>query len=175
MYLEKSCIGHVFKGLLLPFEFIVIEYFFVVLCFSFSLLVFVVGCFSNMDSKKCKPSKGVASSMNVVPLSVPKQEDEMARSLKDMVAVKSNVDIDLREVYFLILHFLSAGPCQRSFVQLRNELLEHRLLPRRYHAWFSRSGEPGEDDADDDDGISLPLDYNNLMDRYFLLSFYCCK
>ncbi|CAK8572720.1 unnamed protein product [Lathyrus sativus] len=119
-----------------------------------------------MDSKKCKPSKGVASLMNVVPLSVPKQEDEMARSLKDNIAVKSNVDIDLREVYFLILNFLSAGPCQRSFVQLRNELLEHRLLPRRYHAWFSRSGEPGEDDADDDDGISLPLDYNSLMDRY---------
>ncbi|XP_058770312.1 uncharacterized protein LOC131643955 isoform X2 [Vicia villosa] len=121
-----------------------------------------------MDSKKCRPSKVVASSKNVVPLSVPNQEDEMARSIKDMVAVKSDVDIDLREVYFLILHFLSAGPCQRSFVQLRNELLEHRLLPRRYHARFSRSGEPGEDDAadDDHDGISLPLDYNNLMDRY---------
>lgn len=130
-----------------------------------------------MDSKKCRPSKVVASSKNVVPLSVPNQEDEMARSIKDMVAVKSDMDIDLREVYFLILHFLSAGPCQRSFVQLRNELLEHRLLPRRYHARFSRSGEPGEHDAadHDDDGISLPLDYNNLMDRYFSLPFYCCK
>ncbi|CAJ2629040.1 unnamed protein product [Trifolium pratense] len=119
-----------------------------------------------MDSKKCKPSAGIASSMNVAPLSVPNQEDEMVRSLKDMVAVGSDVDIDLREVYFLIMHFLSAGPCQRSFVQLRNELLEHRLLPRRYHAWFSRSGDPGEDDTGDDDGISLPLHYNNLVDRY---------
>jgi len=122
-----------------------------------------------MDSKKCKPCTGVASSMNGVPLSVPNQEDEMARSLKDMVAVKTDVDIDLKEVYFLIMHFLSTGPCQRSFVQLRSELLEHRLLPRRYHAWFSRSGEPSEDDAGGDDGISLPLHYNNLMDRYF-----CC-
>jgi PH-interacting protein len=123
-----------------------------------------------MDSKKCKPSTGIASSMNVAPLSVPNQEDEMVRSLKDMVAVGgTDVDIDLREVYFLIMHFLSVGPCQRSFVQLKNELLEHRLLPRRYHAWFSRSGDPGEDETGDDDGISLPLHYNNLVDRYF-----CC-
>lgn len=119
-----------------------------------------------MDLKKCKPCTGVASSMNGVPLSVPNQEDEMARSLKDMVPVKTDVDIDLKEVYFLIMHFLSTGPCKRSFDQLRSELLEHRLLPRRYHAWFSRSGEPSEDDAGDDDGISLPLHYNNLMDRY---------
>lgn len=123
-----------------------------------------------MDSKKCKPSTGGASSTSVVPLSVQNQEDVMVRSLMDMEAVKTDVDIDLREVYFLIMHFLSAGPCQRSFAQLRNELLEHRLLPRRYHAWFSRSGEPGEDDAGDDDGISLPLHYGNLADRYF-----CCQ
>lgn len=121
-----------------------------------------------MDSRKCKPSSGHASSMSVVapPLSVSKV-DEMALALKDKEAVETDVDIDLREVYFLIMHFLSAGPCQRSFAQLRSELLEHRLLPRRYHAWFSRSGEPSGDDGDEDDGISLPLNYNNLADRYF--------
>ena len=122
----------------------------------------------NMDSQKCKPPGG-ASSQSVTPLSVSNQINEMARSLKDVVgvgrAVQSDVDIDLREVYFLIMHFLSAGPCQKTFLQFRNELLEHQLLPRRYHAWFSRSGVPSEDDAEDDDGISLPLNYNKLVDR----------
>ncbi|GAV83610.1 WD40 domain-containing protein/Bromodomain domain-containing protein [Cephalotus follicularis] len=78
--------------------------------------------------------------------------------------VETDLDIDLREVYFLILHFLSAGPCQRTFEQFKNELLEHRLLPRRYHAWSSRSGLHSEND--DDDGISFPLSYNKLVERY---------
>ncbi|KAK7269614.1 hypothetical protein RIF29_22347 [Crotalaria pallida] len=94
----------------------------------------------------------------------------MAQSLKDVGsvghAVQTDVDLDIREIYFLIMHFLSAGPCQKTFVQFRNELLEHQLLPRRYHAWFSRSGVPSEEDVDDSDGISLPLDYNKLTDRY---------
>lgn len=75
-----------------------------------------------------------------------------------------NVDIDMREVYFLIMHFLSSGPCRQSFMQLSNELREHQLLPRRYHAWFSRNGEPSG--VEDDDGISLPLCYTNLTERY---------
>ncbi|KAK7269253.1 hypothetical protein RIF29_21973 [Crotalaria pallida] len=94
----------------------------------------------------------------------------MARSLKDVGsvghAVQTDVDLDIREIYLLIMHFLSAGPCQKTFVQFRNELSEHQLLPRRYHAWFSRSGVPSEEDVDDSDGISLPLDYNKLTDRY---------
>ncbi|KAI4334951.1 hypothetical protein L6164_013646 [Bauhinia variegata] len=75
-----------------------------------------------------------------------------------------DVDIDLREVYFLIMHFLSAGPCRRTCVQFWNELLEHQLLPRRYHAWYSRSGAPSGDE--NDDGLSFPLSYNNLVERY---------
>lgn len=75
-----------------------------------------------------------------------------------------NVDIDMREVYFMIMHLLSSGPCKQSFTQLSNELREHQLLPRRYHAWFSRNGEPSG--IEDDDGISLPLCYTNLTDRY---------
>ena len=84
-------------------------------------------------------------------------------------AVETDVDIDLREIYFLIMHFLSVGPCRRTFLNFKEELLEHQLLPRRYHAWFSRSGEPRVDDADEDDGISLPLDYSNLVGRYFCI------
>ncbi|KAI4349735.1 hypothetical protein L6164_010295 [Bauhinia variegata] len=120
-----------------------------------------------MDMRKCIPSGG-ASSLNVAPLSFSNQVDEMAQSSKDKGvnghAVETDVDIDLREIYFLIMHFLSAGPCQRTFRQFWNELLEHQLLPRRYHAWFSRSGVSSGDD--NDDGISCPLNYQNLVDRY---------
>lgn len=80
--------------------------------------------------------------------------------------MEPDVDIDLREVYFLIMHFLSAGPCQRTFAQFRNELLEHKLLPRRYHAWYSRSGVHSGDENDDD--MSFPLSYNMLVQRYVL-------
>ncbi|KAL9407657.1 hypothetical protein AB3S75_046236 [Citrus x aurantiifolia] len=75
-----------------------------------------------------------------------------------------DVDVDLREVYFLIMHFLSTGPCHRTYGQFWNELLEHQLLPRRYHAWYSRSGLPSGDE--NDDGMSFPLSYNKLVERY---------
>lgn len=75
-----------------------------------------------------------------------------------------DVDVDLREIYFLIIHFLSAGPCQKTFGKLWDELLEHNLLPRRYHAWFSRSGAVIGDESDD--GNSVPLNYDNLVGRY---------
>lgn len=124
-----------------------------------------------MDSQKGKAS-GRSSSLSVVPLSVSNKVDEMVPPLEDMGAVDTDVDIDLRELYFLIMHFLSAGPFRRTFLHFKEELLEHQLLPRRYHAWFSRSGDPSGDDADeDDDGISLPLDYSNLVDRYFCFKY----
>ncbi|KAG9156946.1 hypothetical protein Leryth_009002 [Lithospermum erythrorhizon] len=75
-----------------------------------------------------------------------------------------DADINLREVYFLMMHFLSAGPCQRTFRQLCDELVEHDLLPRRYHAWFSRNGVCSGEETDD--GISFPLHYGSLIDRY---------
>ncbi|CAH2044625.1 unnamed protein product [Thlaspi arvense] len=78
--------------------------------------------------------------------------------------VVPNVDLDLREVYFLMLHLLSSGPCQRTFALLRHELLEHELLPRRYHAWYSRSGLPSGDE--NDDGNSFPSNYTELAKRY---------
>ncbi|PIM98286.1 hypothetical protein CDL12_29234 [Handroanthus impetiginosus] len=79
-------------------------------------------------------------------------------------AASVDVDVDLREIYFLIMHFLSAGPLQKTFQQLWAELLEHEFLPRRYHAWYSRSGAVSE--AENDDGNSFPLDYDNLVRRY---------
>ncbi|KAH1259844.1 Bromodomain and WD repeat-containing protein 1 [Glycine max] len=124
------------------------------------------GCFQNMDSRKGKASVS-ASSLSAAPLSVSNKVDQMVSPPRDVRAVETDVDIDLREIYFLIMHFLSVGPCHRTFLNFKEELLEHQLLPRRYHAWFSRSGEPSGDDADeDDDGISLPLDYSNLVGRY---------
>ncbi|MCO5594412.1 hypothetical protein L7F22_048442 [Adiantum nelumboides] len=77
---------------------------------------------------------------------------------------KAQADVDIREVYFLIMHFLSEGPCHRASVQLTEELEEFGLLPRRYHAWYSRGGtRSGELD---DDGISVPLSYSQLLERF---------
>lgn len=77
---------------------------------------------------------------------------------------KTQADVDVREVYFLIMHFLSDGPCRKTCAQLKNELAEYKLLPRRYHAWYSRSGACSGDDKDD--GISLPLSYSQLLERF---------
>ncbi|MED6171066.1 hypothetical protein PIB30_037182 [Stylosanthes scabra] len=52
---------------------------------------------------------------------------------------------------------------EKTLLQFWNELQEHQLLLRRYHAWYSRNGLPREDAAEDDDGISFS--YNNLLDR----------
>lgn len=80
------------------------------------------------------------------------------------VVADVDIDIDIREVYFLIMHFLSAGPCQKTFVQFSDELMEHCLLPRRYHVWYSRTGVHSGDQ--NDDGVSFPLTYENLLHRY---------
>lgn len=103
-----------------------------------------------------------APSVNMKPLSFSKKENEKARLTSP--DTETDVDIDLREVYFLIMHFLSAGPCHRTYGQFWNELLEHQLLPRRYHAWYSRSGVHSGDE--NDDGLSFPLSYNKLVERY---------
>ncbi|KAF3456326.1 hypothetical protein FNV43_RR00976 [Rhamnella rubrinervis] len=58
----------------------------------------------------------------------------------------------------------STGPCHKTFGQLWNELLEHQLLPRRYHAWYSRNGVHSGDE--NDDGMSFPLSYNMLVERH---------
>ncbi|KAA8527385.1 hypothetical protein F0562_034900 [Nyssa sinensis] len=103
--------------------------------------------------------------MNMKPLSFSNKANKKAQ-LADPESgpMEADVDIDLREVYFLIMHFLSAGPCHRTYGQFWNELLEHQLLPRRYHAWYSRSGAHSGDE--DDDGLSYPLSYNKLVERY---------
>lgn len=85
--------------------------------------------------------------------------------------VEPDVDIDLREVYFLIMHFLSVGPCHKTCGHFWNELLEHQLLPRRYHAWYSRNGVASG--HANDDGMSFPLSYNNLVERYTICFLYC--
>nr|GMD76560.1 PH-interacting protein [Ipomoea batatas] len=88
-----------------------------------------------------------------------------AHSLDPQIkTTETDMDIDMGEVYFLIMHFLSMGPCHKTYGQFWNELLENQLLPRRYHAWYSRSGIKSGDE--NDDGISFPLSYNKLAERY---------
>lgn len=131
----------------------------------------VSGCVHNMDNWKCK-SPACAPSPIMAPLNFSNKVQEKVQSEKGATGhvAETEVDIEHREVYFLIMLFLSSGPCQKTFGQLCNELLEHRLLPRRYHARFSRSGAHSGDDSDD--GISFPLSYNNLVERYIRL-LYC--
>ncbi|KAF3629941.1 hypothetical protein FXO37_28692 [Capsicum annuum] len=122
-----------------------------------------------MDSGKCASRNGVSlSSMaptsflnSVYSKSLFEEEERFA----EHVTIK-DVNIDLREVYFLIMHFLSSGPCRKTFGIFCDELLEHELLPRRYHAWYSRKGVLCGDE--DDDGSSFPLNYDDLVLRYAL-------
>ncbi len=81
-----------------------------------------------------------------------------------------DIDPDMAEVYFLVMHFLAGGPCQRAFFQLWNELLQHKLLPRRFHAWYSRNGMQSGDE--NDDGVSYPLSYTDIVARYALMMMY---
>lgn len=76
---------------------------------------------------------------------------------------ENNVEVDIAEIYFLIMHFLSSGPCHRAFAQLSNDVLQHKLLPRRFHALASRGGKQGIDE--EDDGMSSPLSYDNIVAR----------
>ncbi|XP_020592278.1 bromodomain and WD repeat-containing protein 3 [Phalaenopsis equestris] len=120
-----------------------------------------------MALRKHKAS-GDSSSAALAPLNfvrkMPEKGNSAEADMKSCVSLESHVDIDPREVYFLIMHFLSASPCKRTYGQFWNELLEHQLLPRRYHAWYSRSGVRSGDE--DDDGKSLPLSYSTLVERY---------
>lgn len=128
-----------------------------------------LGLHTDMDLWKHASSNGVFS-LSKAPVTFPNTVQEVVKlEEQDQITcqAESDVEIDFREIYFLIMHFLSSGPCQKTFELFRNELLEHQLLPRRYHAWFSRSG--ANSGNDDDDGISFPLGYNKLVERYL-----CC-
>ncbi|XP_062083588.1 uncharacterized protein LOC133789944 isoform X2 [Humulus lupulus] len=120
-----------------------------------------------MDPWKCTPSVGVPS-FEKAPRKFSNQVSEKTQleivERASCHAAETEVDVDLGEVYFLILHFLSFGPCKRTFTQFLGELMEHQLLPRRYHAWFSRGGTCSGDT--NDDGVSFPLTYDKLMERY---------
>ncbi|VAI12289.1 unnamed protein product [Triticum turgidum subsp. durum] len=123
--------------------------------------------FADIDFRKHQPS-GNATSTSMVPLDVPSQAPEKINSLNQVISAdvpcEAPVDFDTRELYFLIAHFLSHGPLKRTAGELCSELQEHHLLPRRYHAWYSRGGfHSGEEN---DDGVSLPLDYLKLVERY---------
>ena len=121
----------------------------------------------DMDFRKHQPSAN-ATSISMVHLDFPSQMLEDIDSVNQVMPAdfpsEAPIDIDMRELYFLIMHFLSHGPFKRAAGELCNDLLEHQLLPRRYHAWYSRGGfHSGEEN---DDGISLPLGYLKLVERY---------
>jgi hypothetical protein len=83
---------------------------------------------------------------------------------------RGSIDPDIAEVYFLVMHFLASGPCTRAFGQLWNELLQHKLLPRRFHAWYARDRKNSGNE--DDDGLSLPLSYTDIVTRWDLRTMY---
>eukprot|EP00249_Psilotum_nudum_P034078 c5242_g1_i1 orf=170-517(+) len=113
------------------------------------------------DCKRLAPSNSAILTSSSTPPKTYAQHEHAIQSpdgrnaFEGVYKKKVQADVDVREVYFLIMHFLSEGPCRRAFAQLRSELLEHRLLPRRYHAWYSRDGACSGDN--DDDGASLTL------------------
>lgn len=76
---------------------------------------------------------------------------------------QKNVEVDISEIYFLVMHFLSGSPCHRAFAQLSNDVLQHKLLPRRFHALPSRGGKQAVDE--DDDGMSSPISYDTIVAR----------
>ena len=148
-----------------------------ILCFKMIVLTRMLGlsCLGftrSMALQKYIPS-GDAPSVSMKPLSFSSKVQEKAQLAdpEGSPTMDADVDIDLREVYFLIMHFLSAGPCHRTYGQFWNELLEHQLLPRRYHAWYSRSGLRSGDE--NDDGSSFPLSYNKLVERYIICFLSC--
>jgi PH-interacting protein len=118
----------------------------------------------NMALRKYIPSSD-APSGSMKPLIFSSKGRENAQLAEPETSHRrvKDVDVDLSEVYFLIMHFLSAGPCQRTYVQFWNELLEHQLLPRRYHAWYSRRERLSRDE--NDNGLSFPLSYKSLEER----------
>lgn len=117
-----------------------------------------------MDFRKCI-SPCVSPAGNMKSLSFSGKAKGKAHSLDPQIkTTETDMDIDMGEIYFLIMHFLSMGPCHKTYGQFWNELLENQLLPRRYHAWYSRSGIKSGDE--NDDGISFPLSYNKLAERY---------
>lgn len=127
--------------------------------------------YSKMEVRKQAPLCDAATAVGVPSAIMPSlvrrtnEEADLDGAVKRVdIPTEEDVDIDLREVYFLIMHFLSGGPCHRTFGQLWNELLEHKLLPRRYHAWYSRSG--SHSGNENDDGLSFPLSYAQLVERY---------
>lgn len=123
----------------------------------------LAGVAGNMALRKYIPPCD-APSMNTKPLRFSFKSNEKAHAREpERSPMENGVDMDLREVYFLIMHFLSTGPCHRTYGQFWNELLEHQLLPRRYHAWYSRTGLHSGDE--NDNGVSLPLSYIKLVER----------
>lgn len=129
-------------------------------------LIVSPGLAGEMALQKHVPSVD-APSANMKSLKFSCKSNEKAQVETEGSRPDADVDIDLREVYFLIMHFLSTGPCQRTYGQFWNELLEHNLLPRRYHSWYSRTGAQTGDE--NDSGSSLPLSYTALVERYINL------
>uniref|UniRef100_A0A6N2MVC6 BRWD/PHIP N-terminal domain-containing protein n=1 Tax=Salix viminalis TaxID=40686 RepID=A0A6N2MVC6_SALVM len=130
-----------------------------------SLWLIYLSLYFRKHGWKYIPSRD-APSGSMKPLSFSSKGREIVQLVESETSRRrvKDADVDLNEVYFLIMHFLSAGPCQRTYEQFLNELLEHQLLPRRFHAWYSRSG--AHSGAENDNGLSFPLSYNSLEKQY---------
>lgn len=160
-----SVCNHLFNDFLSYCLLILLFLFFLTIgtIFKISAIFVPLMLYRSMALQKYAPS-GNAPSVNIKHLSFSSKVPKKAELDEANPNHNMDVDIDLREIYFLIMHFLSAGPCHKTYIQFWNELLEHQLLPRRYHAWYSRTGACSGDK--DDDGLSFPLNYNMLVERY---------
>lgn len=110
-------------------------------------------------------NQGVAyKKVQHVPAALEKQPPTRPPSAANVFNRSAAPIIDMREVYFLVAHFLSSGPCVKAAELLKQELREHDLLPRRGHAFYSNSGVPSE--LVGDNGRTLSVPYEEVAARY---------
>ena len=156
---------HINKWLLFHIKNVDLAKYLIFRCILMNVWFFLlVGSMTNMALRKfvC----GATPSINLKHSSFPAKVHEQAQFEEPETnqTLEPDVEIDPREVYFLIMHFLSSGPCRRTCGLLWDELFENQLLPRRYHAWYSRNGM--HSGHENDDGLSFPLSYQHLVERY---------
>ncbi len=103
-----------------------------------------------MDAAEVKRASHVQRTLRVCPFKISHYRWEQARtsSYEDMhfsanhqpgrrgdVKVSEysphRSQVDLAELYFLLLHFLAKGPCRQAAASLQQEALQHQLLPSR--------------------------------------------
>jgi PH-interacting protein len=111
-----------------------------------------------------KPQSNVGAASEKRPASLQASSGASLARSNPGSAKNANPVTNKRELYFLVAHFLASGPCEKAAEVLKQELREHDLLPRRGHAFYSRSGKPSE--LEGDNGRTVPMSYEEVAARY---------